>query len=276
MFGTSSFPARVIDSPCACRGLRYRKRMTTTNDKAAVLYRMVMDQHLCPYGLKARHLLVRQGYAVEDHHLASKEEVAAFKSEHGVETTPQVWIGGERIGGYDQLREHLGEVDASTDEVSYQPVLALFAVAMLLSLAVHQASGSVLAWSVLPVFAAISMALLALQKLGDVEGFSLSFLNYDLLAQRWVPYAKLYPFAELAAAVLMLAGGLPWVAGPLALFVGSVGAVSVFKAVYVDRRELKCACVGGNSKVPLGFVSLTENLIMIAMGAWTLGRSSLA
>jgi len=42
----------------------------------------------------------------------------------------------------------------------------------------------------------------------------------------------------------------------------------VFKAVYVDKRELKCACVGGGSNVPLGFVSLTENLFMIGMGLW--------
>jgi hypothetical protein len=38
--------------------------------------------------------------------------------------------------------------------------------------------------------------------------------------------------------------------------------------VYIDKRELKCACVGGNSNVPLGFVSLTENLVMIGMGLW--------
>jgi hypothetical protein len=42
----------------------------------------------------------------------------------------------------------------------------------------------------------------------------------------------------------------------------------VFKAVYLDKRELKCACVGGSSNVPLGFVSLTENLMMIAMAVW--------
>jgi hypothetical protein len=41
-----------------------------------------------------------------------------------------------------------------------------------------------------------------------------------------------------------------------------------FKAVYLDKRELKCACVGGSSNVPLGFVSLTENLMMIAMAVW--------
>ena len=66
----------------------------------------------------------------------------------------------------------------------------------------------------------------------------------------------------------MIAGVLTWVSVPIALFIGIVGAVSVFKAVYIDGRELKCACVGGSSNVPLGFVSLTENLMMIAMAIW--------
>ena len=46
--------------------------------------------------------------------------------------------------------------------------------------------------------------------------------------------------------------------------------MSVFKAVYIDKRELKCACVGGSSRVPLGFVSLTENLAMVGMAFWML------
>ena len=94
------------------------------------------------------------------------------------------------------------------------------------------------------------------------------FLNYDLLARRVVPYSYVYPFGELLAGVLMVAGAMLWLAIPVALFIGTVGAVSVLKAVYIDKRELKCACVGGGSNVPLGFVSLTENLMMIAMGLW--------
>jgi hypothetical protein len=66
----------------------------------------------------------------------------------------------------------------------------------------------------------------------------------------------------------MIADTLAWVSAPTALFIGTVGAVSVFQAVYVDKRELKCACVGGSSNVPLGFISLTENLMMIAMAIW--------
>ncbi|WP_430886918.1 hypothetical protein [Halomonas gemina] len=41
-------------------------------------------------------------------------------------------------------------------------------------------------------------------------------------------------------------------AAPLALFIGTVGAISVFKAVYIDKRELKCACVGATAMSPWG------------------------
>ena len=96
------------------------------------------------------------------------------------------------------------------------------------------------------------MVVLALLKLQNVESFATMFLNYDLLAKRWVPYSYIYPFAEGLAGVLMVAGALTWLSVPVALFIGTIGAVSVFKAVYIDRRELKCACVGGSSNVPLG------------------------
>ena len=68
--------------------------------------------------------------------------------------------------------------------------------------------------------------------------------------------------------MLMLSGAAMWLSVPVMLFIGGIGAVSVFKAVYIDQRELKCACVGGNSNVPLGFVSLTENLVMVGMAVW--------
>ena len=73
----------------------------------------------------------------------------------------------------------------------------------------------------------------------------------------------------------MLAGAMMWLSVPIALFIGGIGAWSVFKAVYIDKRELKCACVGGDSKVPLGFVSLTENLMMVAMAVWMMIKPSL-
>lgn len=239
--------------------------------KTATIHRMVMPDHICPYGLKALHLLKSRGFAVEDHWLRSREETDAFKAEQGVKTTPQIFIDRQRIGGYDDLRRHLGLHVPDPDATSYRPVAALFGMTAAMALAMGVAVyGTVLHTAVAGWFIALSMCVLALLKLQDVGRFSTMFLNYDLLARRWVPYASLYPFAEGLAGVLMLSGRLTWFSAPLALFIGSIGAVSVFKAVYVEKRSLKCACVGGSSNVPLGFVSLVENLMMIGMAAWML------
>jgi glutaredoxin/uncharacterized membrane protein YphA (DoxX/SURF4 family) len=237
--------------------------------RKAILYRMVMPDHICPFGLKSKDLLERQGLDVDDRWLTTREETDAFQDKHDVDTTPQAFIGGERIGGYDDLLEYFGKSVPDPDATSYRPVIAIFSTAFLLALATSwAATGSLLSLRALEWFVAFAMCLLGLQKLKDLESFSNMFLNYDLLAQRKVRYAYFYPFAETLAGILMVAGALVWLAAPIALFIGAVGAFSVFKAVYIDRRELKCACVGGDSNVPLGFVSLTENLIMVLMGVW--------
>lgn len=249
-----------------------------TAAKKAVIYRMVTPHHVCPYGLKAKDLLERSGYEIDDRHLTSREATDAFKAEHDVPTTPQIFIGGQRIGGYDDLRRFLGKRVADPAATSYRPVVALFAMTALLAAAASYAvAGSPFTLRAAEWFIGFSMVVLALLKLQNVETFATMFLNYDLLARRWVPYSYVYPFAEGLAGLLMVAGALTWLSVPVALVIGTIGAVSVVKAVYVDRRELKCACVGGSSNVPLGFVSLTENLMMVAMAVWmALGALGLA
>ena len=237
--------------------------------KQAILYRMVMPDHICPFGLKAKHLLKSRGFAVDDRWLTTREETDAFKAEQGVKTTPQTFIDGVRSGGYDDLRRHFGLKVADPDRASYTPVIALFAMTALMALAASFAvEGQAFSIRAAEWFVSFSMIVLALLKLQDIDKFATMFLNYDLLARRWVPYASLYAFAEGLAGVLMTAHALPELSIPVALFIGTIGAVSVYKAVYIDKRTLKCACVGGSSKVPLGFVSLTENLMMIAMAVW--------
>lgn len=71
--------------------------------RTATLYRMVLPDHTCPYGIRAKQLLEQNGFEVEDRVLTSRAEVDAFKAEHDVRTTPQVFIDGARIGGSDEL-----------------------------------------------------------------------------------------------------------------------------------------------------------------------------
>tara|TARA_R100000789_G_scaffold95833_1_gene96715 strand:- start:145 stop:984 length:840 start_codon:yes stop_codon:yes gene_type:complete len=238
--------------------------------KTAVLYRMALPNHLCPSGQKARWLLERKGYEVDDRLFRARSEVDAFKAQYDVPTTPQVWIEGKRIGGYDALRQELTGYDPAL--TTYNPVIYLFAVAAATALALSIGFLGAITWQTLGWFISVSMILLGMQKLRDIESFTTMFLNYDLLARKWVPYAYVYPWVETGAGVLMTGMLLTSIAAPAALFIATIGAVSVFKAVYIDKRELKCACVGGNSNVPLGFVSLSENLMMMGMAIVMLAK----
>lgn len=245
--------------------------MTARPDRHATLHRMVTSEHTCPYGLKALDLLKREGYVVDDQWLTTREQTDAFKAEHGVATTPQTFIDGKRIGGYDDLRRFFGKHVRDPKATTYRPVIAVFVMTALMATAASQSAfGTPLTLRALAWFIGLSMCVLALLKLQDVERFSSMFLGYDLLAQRWVPYSYIYPFAEAVAGVLMVAGVLQMVSIPIALFIGGIGAVSVIKAVYIDKRDIKCACVGGDSRVPLGPVSLAENLMMVGMAVWML------
>lgn len=84
-----------------------------TDQPEAILYRMVLPEHTCPYGVRAKQLLVQAGYTVEDRILGTREDVDNFQAENGVSTTPQVFIDGERIGGSDELETFLSRADSN-------------------------------------------------------------------------------------------------------------------------------------------------------------------
>jgi len=77
-----------------------------TQDRTATLYRMVLPDHICPFGVRAKQILQAEGFTVEDN-IRTREEVDAFKAEHGVATTPLIFIDGEQIGGSDDLERWL-------------------------------------------------------------------------------------------------------------------------------------------------------------------------
>lgn len=221
---------------------------------------MDLPEHPCPWGLRAVRLLEQQQIPFEDHRLTSTEAVEAFKAAHGVATTPQVFAGDERIGGYSDLAARLG-VRAESAEVSYTPVVAVFVTAGLMAAVLDAGISG---------FMGIAISLLAMLKLMDVAAFTTSLRNYDLLSQRWRGWARLYPGIELLVGLGVLqqpeASGAAQLVGAVALLLGAMGMVSVGKAVFVDHLALNCACVGGNFKTPLGVVSFAENLLMTGMG----------
>jgi glutaredoxin len=257
-----------MSSPTAVDGGSAHAERSAPKAKATI-YRLVTPEHNCPYGLKSIDLLRRHGFEIEDHHLETEEEADALRHRLGVATTPQTFIDGELIGTLDDLRRYVGEEVPDSEAESYRPVVTLFAVMFLMAVgAASVVEDQPLSARTAEWFIAFTMCGLGYLKLRDIESFSTMFLNYDLLARRWVRYSYIYPYAETGAGLLMIPPVLTAVSVPVAFFIGTVGAVSVVKAVYFDKRELTCACAGGDSRVPLGFVSLTENLAMAGMAIW--------
>ena len=194
---------------------------TTTKTQTATIYRMVMPEHTCPYGIKTLDLLERHGFDVEDVHLETDEEDDGVPARSGVETTPQTFVDGELVGTLDDVRAFVGErragrrrhqlparPDALRDHVPDGGRRRL------------RRRGSWISVRTFEWFIAFSMCGLGYLKLRDVESFSTMFLNYDLLARRWVPYSYIYPYAETGAGLLMIAAVLTWLSVPVALFIG--------------------------------------------------------
>ncbi len=80
--------------------------------RTATLHRMVLPDHVCPFGVRAKAMLEQAGYQVDDQQLTSREDVDAFMEQEGVSTTPVTFIDGERYKSSEALEEFL---NADTD-----------------------------------------------------------------------------------------------------------------------------------------------------------------
>jgi len=103
-------------------------------NKKAKIVRMVTPDHLCPWGIKAKDLLERNRYEIEDQHLESMDANKTYKEKHGYDETPQIFIDDKHIGGYEDLRSHLGMDPEEAEGKTYVPVIAIFSVTFLMAI----------------------------------------------------------------------------------------------------------------------------------------------
>ena len=141
---------------------------------------------------------------------------------------------------------------------SFTPLVAVFGTSFLITITLIKS---------FQVFMGISICLLAMLKLMDIEAFGLSYKKYDLITSRFKNWIYIYPFCELLIGLCFLLSAPPSSIILIALILGIFGIASVFKAVYLDKLKLNCACVGGYTKIPLGIISFIENLLMAIMSA---------
>lgn len=82
-------------------------------DRTATLHRMVLPEHTCPFGVRAKAMLEQAGYEVDDQQLTSRADVDAFQEKEGVRTTPVTFIDGERYDTSEALEEFLASQPAA-------------------------------------------------------------------------------------------------------------------------------------------------------------------
>ena len=112
-------------------------------------------------------------------------------------------------------------------------------------------------------------------KLLDPPGFVSAYRGYDLLARRSKAWAWTYPYVELALGVAYLINFYPIPTNIITLVLMLVGAVGVLKAV-LDKRAIRCACLGTALNLPMTKVTLIEDLTMAVMAAIMLAWHALA
>ena len=141
---------------------------------------------------------------------------------------------------------------------SFIPLTAVFGTSFLITITLLKS---------FQIFMGISICLLAMLKLMDIESFGMSFKKYDLISSRFNQWIYIYPFCELLIGISFLLSA-PFSPVILVAFIlGIIGMASVFKTVYLDKLKLNCACIGGYAKTPLGIISFIENLLMASMSA---------
>jgi copper chaperone CopZ len=103
-------------------------------------------------------------------------------------------------------------------------------------------------------------------KLLDLRGFSEAYRSYDLLARAVPAWGVIYPFIELGLGIAYILRAAPLITNVVTLAIMVIGAVGVLRAL-LDKRAIRCACLGTALKLPMTKVTLVEDLTMAAMAA---------
>lgn len=101
-------------------------------------------------------------------------------------------------------------------------------------------------------------------KMLDLRGFPDSFRMYDPLAKKVPVYAKLYPFLETGLGLMFLMRFELQIALITTLIILSITTFGVTKTL-LDKKSIRCACLGTALKLPMTEATFIENAIMIAM-----------
>ena len=106
-------------------------------------------------------------------------------------------------------------------------------------------------------------------KLLDLQSFAASYSSYDVIAKKWFTWGYIYPFIELTLGILFLLNYHPVLTNLTTLVVMGVSSIGVIQSL-MNKRKIKCACLGAVFNLPMSTVTLIEDMLMVVMSGMML------
>lgn len=142
----------------------------------------------------------------------------------------------------------------------YRPLIVITVVSFLAAVMLEYGAALPLMDGIMGLF----LCMLASLQLFDVRGYAATFAKYDPIAARIPAYGLAYPFILLALGLFYLAGLWPVATNFILFAMLAIGTIGVLKVI--KRGEsVRCACAGTSFALPVGRVTVAENVIMAAM-----------
>ena len=147
---------------------------------------------------------------------------------------------------------------------TYKPILLVFAYILGATLLIEAVAGE-FNWSRwMQHFMAGFFLVFSFFKMLDLKGFAESYSTYDILAKKWMGWGFVYGFIELGLGLAFLTGFNPLLTNWVTFLVMSLSIVGVLQSV-LNRRKIRCACLGAVFNLPMSTVTIIEDGLMIGM-----------
>jgi copper chaperone CopZ len=149
---------------------------------------------------------------------------------------------------------------------TYKPILLIFGYITGVTFLTEYLHGDFIWMRWMGHFMAGFFLVFSFFKLLNLKGFAENYSMYDIVAKKWNGWGYVYAFTELALGIAFLVGFKPILTNSVTFVVMTVSIIGVLQSV-LNRRKIKCACLGDVFHLPMSTITIIEDALMIGMSA---------
>lgn len=147
---------------------------------------------------------------------------------------------------------------------TYKPILLIFGYITAITLLTEWMQGGFIWMRWMNHFMAGFFLVFSFFKLLNLKGFAESYSMYDIVAKKWNAWGYMYAFTELALGIGFLTGFNPFLTNLVTFVVMAISIIGVLQSV-LNKRKIKCACLGDVFNLPMSTITIIEDALMIGM-----------